>query len=279
MCGQSVDENASSVVKNPCYAEEEVPSQRQGVLIIGHGTRDAEGVSEFFELVKQVQLRQAPKRVEAAFLELANPTIDDGINALVAAGVEQIAVMPLLLFAAGHAKRDIPAAIRVAATRHRNVRFALADHLGCQPSMVDLSRLRFDAALQGQPDLDLSDTVLLMIGRGSHDPEANAEMYQFSRLRWEARATGRLEIGFTAITEPTIEQAVNACRSFGYQNVVVQPHLLFRGQLIDRVRDSVEIARSECSAKSWQLTEHLGPHPLLVDALTDRLATAVPVDR
>src|SRR5436190_70542 len=88
-----------------------------GLLLVGHGTRDSAGLAEFRELHRLLVERAGELPVESCFLELAEPNISAGIEALLARGVRQIVVAPLLLFAAGHAKRDIPEGVADALQR------------------------------------------------------------------------------------------------------------------------------------------------------------------
>src|SRR5436190_669000 len=83
------------------------PTDR-GLLLVGHGTRDAEGLAEFASLARLVMERLPEFAVEPCFLELAEPDIPTAVHRLMASGIRQLTVAPLLLFAAGHAKRDIP---------------------------------------------------------------------------------------------------------------------------------------------------------------------------
>ncbi|MEE3220587.1 MAG: CbiX/SirB N-terminal domain-containing protein, partial [Planctomycetota bacterium] len=78
-----------------------------GLLLVGHGTRSSRGRDELLTTANAVGSRMEIV-VEPAFLELTEPTIDDAVTRLADRGVRRMTVMPLLLFAAGHAKRDIP---------------------------------------------------------------------------------------------------------------------------------------------------------------------------
>lgn len=241
---------------------------RAGLLLIGHGTRDESGVREMREVAELVRRRLPEVRVASGFLEFADPTIPQGIDALVAEGVRQITVAPLLLFAAGHAKEDIPHEIERARGRYPGVAFRQASPLGCHRSLVRLSALRYEEALNGSPVAARpEETLLLMVGRGSHDPEANAEMARFARLRWEATPVGWLETCYKAMTEPSLPRAIDLVGRLPFRRVVVQPHLLFQGVLLREIGQEVERARAASDARQWIVTQHLGVHELLADAI------------
>src|SRR5687768_1551001 len=81
---------------------------QSGILLIGHGTRDEGAQAELLATASLLQQRLPAVPVQPAYLELAEPTIADGWSKLVERGVRRIAAVPVLLFAAGHAKKDIP---------------------------------------------------------------------------------------------------------------------------------------------------------------------------
>jgi sirohydrochlorin cobaltochelatase len=112
--------------------------------------------------------------------------------------------------------------------------------------------------------------LLLLIGRGSYDPTANAEMAQFARLRWEAERTAWYEVGFTAMAEPGLDRAITVAGAMPFSHVVVQPHLLFAGELLERINVAAQQAATRFPEKTWSVTPHLGPSDLLVSAVLDR---------
>lgn len=241
-----------------------------GLLIVGHGTRDSAGIAEFQETVERVARRLPQVVVEGGFLELAEPSIDAAFDRLVDRGVRQVAAAPLVLFAAGHAKRDIPAAISAAAARHDMPAPRQLPHLGCHPELIQLSVKRYDEVVEQLPSVADSQTLLLMVGRGSSDATANAEMARFTRLRWEARRVGWHETCFAALAEPSLERAMDVIARLPYRRVVVQPHLLFQGELLRGIRHTVET-----HARRWPQVEsivagHLGPDEAIAEAVVER---------
>jgi sirohydrochlorin cobaltochelatase len=245
-----------------------------GILLVGHGTREERGVREMLSVARLTAERLPGVAVEPCFLELANPMIADGVERLVALGVRRMTVMPLLLFAAGHAKRDIPRAARKTAARHPDLTVHMALPLGCHDKLVELSARRYQEAIDGHERVPDARTLLLMVGRGSHDPEANSDMARFTRLRWERTPVGWHETCYMAMTRPTLGDALPVVARMGFKRVVVQPHLLFEGELAGRVRrDTNQFAQGHPETE-WIVTGHLGPHELLIGAIVDRAGEA-----
>jgi sirohydrochlorin ferrochelatase len=238
----------------------------QGLVVVGHGTLDVLGKAEFFETVGQIA-RQLPGWViEPAFLEMAAPDVVLAIERTVERGAQQVHVLPLLLFAAGHAKLDLPRILESVIPQYAGVSFALRPVLNCQSDLVALSALRFCEVVNRQPGYDADDTLLLLVGRGSNDPEATQELFRFAALRGQRTPLGGIEACFLAMCEPSLEVALARAANSAFRRVVVQPHLLFHGALYDRVVAAVSQLAGQSSDKAWIGVGPLGPHPLLVSA-------------
>jgi sirohydrochlorin ferrochelatase len=205
---------------------------------------------------------------------MAEPTIAQGVARLVEQGVRQITVQPLLLFAAEHARRDIPEQVAKAAESFPGLQWHQTPHLGCHLRLLELSELRYREAIATRAGVPDDQTLLLMVGRGSRDPQANSEMASFSRLRWEQRRLGRVETCYLAMTRPTLAEGLASAARHGLPRIVVQPHLLFQGELLSQVAEETTSAAAEHPSREWIIAAHLGPHPLLCQAITERASPA-----
>lgn len=258
-----------------------------GVLVVGHGTADAVGAAETRQVAESVaQLLQATP-VQLGFLEVIGPTIADGLARLAEAGCRDVVAAPLLLFAAGHAKRDVPEAITAAAAVH-GLRVVQADPLGCHPAILKLSGRRRREAVAGAAALLASETAIVFIGRGSSDPSAGLQLEGFAAASLDGtEQPGHLGLGFVAAARPTLREALDeaADPSRGeLRRILVQPHLLFRGHVEDQVTAAVREARERFPHLEWVQVGRLGPDPLVAEALVDRVVTAAanrakPVDQ
>ncbi|HWZ49147.1 MAG TPA: CbiX/SirB N-terminal domain-containing protein, partial [Herbaspirillum sp.] len=93
-----------------------------GIVVAGHGSRDADGVQEFEALVELVRARaQTSQIVTHGYLEFASPTIAAAIEQNIAAGSRRIAVVPGVLLAARHAKNDMPSEMLAMARLHPEI--------------------------------------------------------------------------------------------------------------------------------------------------------------
>lgn len=248
-----------------------------GLLLVGHGTRELAGVAEFLECAQRIA-GQTNAPSEPGFLEFAQPTIADALAALVRRGARRIVVAPLLLFAAGHAKRDIPDAVAAAAAENGVTECCQSEHLGCHEAIVRLSALRYRQAIADDPVSD-DQTALVMVGRGSHDESATREMQRFVALRAQATPVGQARAGFVAMAEPRLSDVLDEAVASGARRIVVQPHLLFGGVLLERIGRLVDEYAERFGHIRWITAGQLGPSGELVEAVlgraTDGLAAEV----
>ncbi|WP_433174615.1 sirohydrochlorin chelatase [Actinoallomurus sp. CA-150999] len=203
------------------------------LLLVGHGTRDESGAEEFGRFVERVRGR-LPADVSGGFIELSPPPLTDAVAALYEAGHRRLAAVPLVLVAAGHGKGDIPGALARERARRPGLSYAYGRPLGPHPGLLDLLDERLSAVLD---PAERADTAVLLVGRGSTDPDANAEIHKVARLLWEGRGLGMVEPAFVSLARPDVPEGLERCRRLGARRVVVLPYFLFPGVLPDRVAE------------------------------------------
>jgi sirohydrochlorin cobaltochelatase len=163
-----------------------------------------------------------------------------------------------LLFAAGHAKRDIPAAA-AAAFAAGGMAAVQAAPLGCEAALVELSHRRVQKAVTGRLHVPAEETCLLLVGRGSSDESATAQMREFARLRQRLTGGMHVEVAFLAMAQPRVREQLPRIAAAGFRRVIVQPHLLFQGDLATSLEEEVAKISARNSQTEWLLT------PLLAD--------------
>lgn len=107
------------------------------LLIIAHGSRREASNEEVRRLAGRVRDLRVPGigQVEVAFLELAEPSIPEGLARCVANGAQEIVVFPYFLAAGTHVAQDIPEAIRAFEREHPHIRVRLTPHLGASEAL------------------------------------------------------------------------------------------------------------------------------------------------
>jgi sirohydrochlorin cobaltochelatase len=207
-------------------------------LVLGHGSREAAANDQFEDCVQSWRARrQDAARVAHAYVELAKPSLDEGLAEL-AKDAAEVIVVPLFLFAACHIKNDLPLALRRARTKFPHVRFAAAAPLGVHP---ELAQLAFERAASVAPmgEADVARTALVVVGRGSSDPDANGDFCKLVRLAAEGRGLMLAEASFTGITRPRLSETLEHVARAQPERIVVVPYLLFPGRLLDKLREDV----------------------------------------
>lgn len=249
---------------------------RTGVLVIGHGTADPVGAAETRQVAATVASLMPDVPVELGFLEVIAPTIGDAVARLAARGCRSIVAAPLLLFAAGHAKRDVPEAVAGAAAAH-GMSVRQTDAFGEIHEIVELSQTRRREAVATRGPVLAAETVLVMIGRGSSDPEAATQLRSFTEATLGAAGAARprrVELGFVAAARPRLDEAIaTACdpADVEVRRIIVQPHLLFRGHVEDQVNEAVASGRVRRPDVEWIQVPRLGADPLVARALARRV--------
>jgi sirohydrochlorin cobaltochelatase len=249
------------------------------LLLVGHGTRDDAGAEAFRSFVRDLGERRPDLPVAGGFIELSPPPLADAVAELTGRGVRSFAAVPLMLVSAGHAKGDIPAALAREERRHPGTSYAYGRPLGPHPALLNVLERRVDEALRGaRGEADRTGTTVLLVGRGSTDPDANAEVHKAARLLWEGRGYAGVETAFVSLAAPDVPSGLDRCRMLGARRIVVLPYFLFTGILPDRVRMQTRgwaAAHPETEVLSADV---IGPTDELAELVWERYAEAVEGD-
>jgi sirohydrochlorin cobaltochelatase len=205
--------------------------------------------------------------VEVGYLEMSDPPAGARIDALVARGCRRVVVLPLVLLDAGHAKSDVPAVVVEARGRHPKVTFRFGEPIGVARAPVEL----LGEAVKAVGGAGLP---LLMVARGTSDPDANADAYKAARLIAEWTAAPFVHVGFSGVTGPSVGEAADVFGRLGYPRMAVAWWFLCHGKLIERGRQ--DLAAFAASAGIDVIDAgHLGPQPGLVPVVTERYREAL----
>lgn len=250
-------------------------STDSAVLLIGHGTRRPAGVTEFHGLVEQLRQALPQRTLLAGFLELAEPSLTDALEMLWQQGFRRITALPAFLMAAGHIKNDIPILLNAFQAEHPGVDVRLGSDLGMEPKLLQIARERIASAEAAfGPDYDRRDTLLMVIGRGSSDLDANSNISKITQMLWEGMGFGWAVTAYTAVATPSVAGALERLQRLGFQQIVVFPYLLFNGCLIERIRATVAEHAAVYPAVRTAVAPYLNVHPLLIETFLERLAEA-----
>ncbi|CAN7472484.1 CbiX/SirB N-terminal domain-containing protein [Trinickia sp. LjRoot230] len=111
---------------------------RNGIILFGHGARDARWAEPFERLASKLGALAGPDtRVDLAFLELMTPDLPTAIAAQVVAGCTAVTVVPVFVGVGGHIRRDLPAVIDLCRAQHVGIEIRCAEPVGEDDAVLD----------------------------------------------------------------------------------------------------------------------------------------------
>jgi sirohydrochlorin cobaltochelatase len=238
-----------------------------GLLLVGHGSRSDAGAGEMLALARLVGAALPDVAVDAGFLEMSDPPAGPVLDRLAAAGCGRVVVLPLVLLGAGHAKSDVPALVLEARQRHPDLHVHFGSPLGVSRDLVGLlGGALAEAGASGLP--------LLLIARGTSDPDANGDAHKVSRLLGEWVGAPFVHTAFTGVTGPRVADGLAIFDRLGYRRMAVAFWFLCTGVLIERARADIA-AFSAASGIEVVDAGYLGPDPRVIPAIVERYEEAV----
>ena len=242
------------------------------VMVCGHGSRDKDGIREFKALVRGLADRLPRQPLGHGFLEFARPIISQGLDELRRAGATRILAVPGMLFAAGHAKNDIPSVLNRYAAAHPEVTVQYGRELAVDLKLLRAARDRIEEAeARASGHAERSETCLVVVGRGASDPDANANVAKVARMLWEGMRFGWAETCYSGVTFPLVDQAFERIARLGFKRIVVFPYFLFTGVLVKRIYRHVDEASARHPEIEFVRAGYLNNHPLVFDTLVERV--------
>ncbi|MGA0997267.1 MAG: sirohydrochlorin chelatase, partial [Vulcanococcus sp.] len=248
-----------------------------GVMICGHGSRNKQAVTEFAQLAQGLRRQLPDVPVEYGYLEFARPILRDGLDSLRSQGVKRVLAVPGMLFAAGHAKNDIPSVLNSYAAE-TGLRIDYGRELGVDLKMIQAAGARIREALDranAQAEVPLAETLLVVVGRGSSDPDANSNVSKVTRMLVEGFGFGWGETVYSGVTFPLVEPGLRHVVRLGFKRVIVFPYFLFSGVLVSRIRQHTQLVAADHPEVEFVDASYLGDHPLVIDTFKERVEEVV----
>ncbi len=247
---------------------------KYGVMICGHGSRSKSAVTEFAVLAEKLAPLFPDWPVEYGYLEFATPVIKTGLDKLREQGVNHVLAVPGMLFAAGHAKNDIPSVLNTYAAEH-GIKIQYGRELAVDLKMLAAAADRVQSAMERanaeNGPVENHDTCLVVIGRGSSDPDANSNVSKVARMLVESLGLGWCETGFSGVTFPLVEPCLEKVTRLGFRRIVVFPYFLFSGILIDRIYGFTDEVAARHPDIEFVKAGYLNDHDQVIATFADRV--------
>jgi sirohydrochlorin cobaltochelatase len=251
-----------------------VSAQDPALLLIAHGTRNPAGATEMEHVVGHLRQRLTGP-VGAAWLEdFSEPDARTAAGELVTAGATDLVTLPFLVLGAGHAKTDVPAAVRDISDSFPRLGITHARVLGLHPSLFELARRRIDAVRAAE---DRSEEVLLVTGAGSSDPDANGDLAKAARVLAEQTGHRWVEIAYAGVTWPRADKIFARLHHAGVRRILRFSWSLLAGVLEQRIDRWADQATERYGIQIAD-AGRFGPDPLVADAVADRYHEALAGD-
>ena len=247
------------------------------LLMIAHGTRNPDVAAEVERLVGLVRERlQTPVAMAWVEWDLIEPAPVDAVGALLEEGADRLVTLPLLAFAAGHAKTDVPEELAKIGDAYPDLPRHHGAVVGLHPSLLEFARRRVTDARTsagGDPDVGV-DEALLVTGPGSSDPDANGDLAKAGRFLAETTGHRWAEIAFAGVSWPKAYEALARMHAAGARRVTRFSWSLLAGVLEKRVDDMVAGVTDRVDLEVLD-AGRFGPNEALTDAVADRYHEAL----
>ena len=239
---------------------------REGLLLVGHGSQSANSETEVRALAELVAGQLPDVIVDVGFLEMTDPSAGVVLDGLVARGCHRIVVLPLVLLGAGHAKNDVAAVVLEGRQRHPTCQLLFGSPLGVARDLV--AAMGDAVTSNGGRGLPL-----LLVARGTSDPDANGDAAKAARLVAEWSDAPFVHTGFTGVTGPTVADALEMFARVGFERMVLGFWFLCTGKLVERARADVA---AFCHRTGVTVIDagYFGPDPRLVPTIVQRYGQA-----
>jgi len=248
---------------------------KEGVLLCGHGSRKTAGVEEFKNLVALLKDRyQGDYEVDYGFLEFNHPLFEAAVERLYSKGVRVIYALPVILFAGAHAKNDIPYELNTIQSYYPDLQIKMGSPIGVNSFVLDLAKKRIEETELRLSPLDRRETCLVVVGRGTTDPDANSDVTKLMSMLWEGMGFGFATTAYSGTAYPSVDQSLALVEKLGFKRTIAIPFFFFTGVLLDRIHTTLEEKNSR-SEQEFIYTAPFGTDELMLKAFDSRLEEAV----
>ncbi|MBI2119874.1 MAG: sirohydrochlorin chelatase [Elusimicrobia bacterium] len=250
---------------------------KKAILLIGHGSRDPIAVKEFIDFASEFQNKNIDTFgkeviVTSAFLELSSPTIPQALRILAKDGINQITVIPYLLFSAGHVKTEIPEILEEFKKSFPEINILYGNSLWPHKNLIQCAKEKITQSLNKFPKNHSRDVDILVVGRGASDSQAIEQFKEaVNHISFEIPCR-TLNHCFIALAQPKYSEALPALLSNSCKNLLIFPFYLFTGILVKRIEHQAEEAKKIFKECRIEIAPYFGSDPLMFQVLKEKVA-------
>lgn len=250
--------------------------ETSAIMIYGQGSCDESVVDEFNKLAKHMRERLPKYDVESGFLGNTAPLARLGLKKLIERGAKKIICLPGMLFTAKHQNNDLPSEINNFASLHPNIEITYARELAIDPKLLAAIRDQIEECEAAAPtNIDRKETLLMVVGHGTKDADANSNVHKIARMLWEGMGFGWAEVSYSNEAYPLVDEGLKHATKFGYKRIIVFPYFLFTGILVQRIYAWANEAAAAHPDVEVLNASYLKDHTQLLDCFVDSIEEAL----
>ncbi len=257
------------------FTDDRLPDS-YALCLLGHGSRDPEGIEEFLILWKKLRERNFCQITAGGFLEFAEPTVAEAMSTCHCNDIKNIIILPSILFSGEHTQKGIPGIVREIFRDHPEINLIFAEPLGTQPEIMEVCQARIEEGEKSQKKSILrSETLLMIVGHGSRDTDFNSQVERnLSRLGTKL-GFGKTVICFAGASEHSLEDMQEKFSPQGFHRVILLPFFLFTGFWVKHVHALADTFQKKHPNIEFLKATCLKHHDMIVDALIQRARKSV----
>ena len=248
-----------------------ISNSNYGIVVAGHGSRDIAGVQEFeaaISLLKKTQLQQV---ITHGFLEFAKPTIDTAIRQNIQRGSTRIVMIPAILFAASHGKNDMPIELLAMKQEFPQIEFQYGGAMELHPLLLKLFQERIvQAEAKSSQLIKRSETLLVVVGRGTTDPDINSNVNKLARMMEEGMGFAGSYVCYSGTATPLVAEGIEFAVGMGFKRLIVIPYFLFTGILVKRIYQATDAVSDRHPEVEILKAQYLGVHQHVTDVWMEK---------
>lgn len=237
---------------------------KQAVLYICHGSRVPKAREEAVQFINKVKPKVDAEIQEVCFLELAEPSIEVGFKSCVDQGATHIAVIPLLLLTAAHAKVDIPLEVSHISKQFPDLTVTYGRPIGVDEKLADMliDKMKKKSNIQ-------KSSIAIVVGRGSSDIDVVHDLTEISSLLLNKSELKQVYTCYLTAANPRFEQMVDDIFNSNEESIFVIPYLIFTGLLKKEIDHTIK--KYDWAERHIEVCSYLGPHPILLEIFKERV--------
>ncbi len=110
----------------------------KAVLLIAHGSRKEQSNEIFFDVIEMVSELMPDTYIDGAFMSFHDVDIDFKLEEFIKKGIDEIVIVPYLLFAGNHVKQTIPYKVDKFLENYPDVKVSYKNSIGIDKRLAEI---------------------------------------------------------------------------------------------------------------------------------------------